>query len=62
VEAARRTYQLVARKYQEGMAAQVELVDARTSYTSAELNLILTRYAYAARRVELERAAALREF
>lgn len=61
VEAARRTYQLVARKYQEGMAAQVELVDARTAYTSAELNLILTRYAYAARRVELERAAALRE-
>jgi outer membrane protein TolC len=59
--AARRTFQLVARKYEEGMSPQVELIDARTTYTRAELNLILTRYAYAARRVELERAAALRE-
>ena len=59
--AARRTYELVERRYQEGIAAQIELIDARTAYTSAGLNLILTRYDYAARWVELERAAALRE-
>jgi outer membrane protein TolC len=59
--AARRTYELVERRYQEGIAAQIELIDARTAFTSAGLNLILTRYDYAARWVELERAAALRE-
>ena len=60
--AARRTWELVQRRYQEGIAPQIELLDARTAYTSAGLNLILTRYDYAARRVEVERAAALREF
>ncbi|HEX6040273.1 TolC family protein [Longimicrobium sp.] len=59
--AARRTYELVERRYQEGIAPQIELIDARTAYTRAGLNLILTRYDYAARWVELERAAALRE-
>jgi outer membrane protein TolC len=58
--AARRTYELVERRYQEGIAAQIELIDARTAFTRAGLNLILTRYDYAARYVELERAAALR--
>jgi outer membrane protein TolC len=59
--AAERTYQLVARRWQEGIAPQIELLDARTSFTAAGLNLILTRYEYAARWVELERAAALRD-
>jgi outer membrane protein TolC len=59
--AARRTYELVERRYQEGIAPQIELIDARTAYTSAGLNLILTRYDYAARWVQVERAAALRE-
>jgi outer membrane protein TolC len=59
--AARRTYELVQRRYQEGIASQIELLDARTAYTSAGLNLILTRYDYAAHWVEVERAAALRE-
>ena len=58
--AAERTYQLVERRWQEGIAPQIELLDARTAFTSAGLNLILTRYEYAARWVELERAAALR--
>jgi outer membrane protein TolC len=58
--AARRTYELVERRYQEGIAPQIELIDARTAYTSAGLNLILTRYDYAARWVQVERAAALR--
>ena len=59
-EAARRSYELVARRYAEGMASTLELLDARTTYTSAELNRVLTRHDYFARRVELERAAALR--
>jgi outer membrane protein TolC len=61
LEAAERTYALVRRRWEQGLAPQIELLDARTSYTRAALNRILTRYAYAARWVELERAAALRD-
>jgi len=60
VAAARRSFELVTRRHAEGMASQIEFIDARTAYTRAELNLILTRQSYAVRAVELERAAALR--
>jgi outer membrane protein TolC len=58
--AARRTFELVRRRYEEGAASPIELVDARTSLTSAELNRVVTAYQYALRYVDLERAAALR--
>lgn len=59
--AARRTFQLVRRRYEEGLAAPIEFIDARTTLTSAELNRVLTVYRYAIRWVDLERAAALRD-
>ncbi len=58
--AARRTFELVRRRYEEGEAPQIELIDARTALTDAELNSTLTLYGYAAKLVDLERAAALR--
>lgn len=61
LEAARRTFELVRRRYEEGVASSIELVDARTAMTSAELNRVLTAYRYAIRRVVLERLAALRD-
>src|SRR5438034_9263344 len=61
LEAARRTFELGRRRYEEGVASPIEFVDARTAYTSAQLNRVLTAYRYAIRWVELERAAALRE-
>jgi len=60
LEAARRSFTLVARRYDEGLAPHVEFVTARAAFTQAELNAVITRFSYAARRVELERAAALR--
>jgi outer membrane protein TolC len=57
---ARRTFSLVSRRYEEGMAPLIEYLDARTTLTEAELNRILTFYDYVARQVELEHAAALR--
>lgn len=60
LRAASRTYDLVLRRYEEGVAPHIELVDARASLTSAELNRVLTLYRYAATTVDLERAAALR--
>jgi outer membrane protein TolC len=61
LEAARRTFTLVRRRYEEGAASPFEMVDARTALTHAELNRVLTAYRYALRRVDLERAAALRD-
>ena len=60
VTAARRSFELVTRRHAEGMASQIEFIDARTAYTRAELNLIVTRQSYAVRAADLERAAALR--
>ncbi len=59
--AARRTFELVRRRYEEGAASPIELVDARTALTSAQLNRVVTGYQYALRYVDLERAAALRD-
>jgi outer membrane protein TolC len=57
---ARRNWDLVRRRSEQGTASLLEALDARTTWTRAALNLILTRYTYASRWVELERAAALR--
>ena len=59
VAAARRSFDLVRRRYELGAASQLELLDARTQFTSAELNRILTETDYRLRRVQLDRAAAL---
>ena len=59
VAAARRTWELTRRRYEQGMASQIELLDARTSLTGAELNRVMTAYDYFLRRVELDRSAAL---
>ena len=56
---ARQTYKLVSRRYQEGMATQVELLDSRTSLTRAELNLTLTQFDLLGRYADVERSAAL---
>ncbi|MDP1892215.1 MAG: TolC family protein [Gemmatimonadaceae bacterium] len=60
VEAARRAFQMVDRRFGEGLAQHLEWADARQQFTAAELNLVLSRFSLAARYVELERAAALR--
>lgn len=60
VAAARRTFELVRRRYDEGVATQLEFIDARTQFTNAELNRVLTAHRYAIRYLDLERAAALR--
>ncbi len=58
--AAERSFALVRRRWEEGLASQVEFLDARTAFTTADLNRVQTVYRYAARYVELERAAAVR--
>lgn len=60
VAAAERAFTLVQRRFAEGLASQLEFIGARSAYTSAAINQILTRFTFATRVVELERAAALR--
>lgn len=59
LEAAERTWQLVRRRAEEGLAPPIELSEARVARTAAQLNAVLTNYDYYLRRVELDRAAAL---
>lgn len=60
LDATRRAFQLVDRRFNEGLAPHLEWSDARSQLTAAELNLVLSRYTMTARVVDLERAAALR--
>lgn len=57
---AERAFMLVQRRYAEGLATPVDFLGARAAYTSAALNQVITRFAFASRVVELERVAALR--
>ncbi|MDB4890164.1 MAG: hypothetical protein JWL61_2019 [Gemmatimonadetes bacterium] len=59
VESSRRAFDLTRRRYEQGLANQLELIDARSALTNAELNRVLTTFDYYLRRVELDRAAAL---
>lgn len=58
-DAASRTFALVQRRFSEGLASQLELLDARTALTTAELNRLITTYEFFQRVVDFERAAAL---
>jgi outer membrane protein TolC len=57
--AAERTWELVRRRAEEGLASPLELSEARTQLTAAELNEVFTTYDYYLRRVALDRAAAI---
>ena len=59
LSAASRSFELVQRRYSEGLASQLELLDARTSLTTAQLNRLITTNDFYQRVVEYERAAAL---
>jgi outer membrane protein TolC len=56
---ARESFRLVNRKYEEGQASQIEFIDARTTLTQAEENLIISRFSYLSGFAEFEKAAAI---
>ena len=55
---AQRSYEMVTRKYELGAAPQIEYIDARTAYTNAASNAIITLYDYYARAANYERVTA----
>ncbi len=61
LQSAKKSFEIVSRRYSEGLASQIEFIDARTNYTSSGINQILTNYDFVQKYVQLERAAALFE-
>ena len=57
-DAAHAAFRIASRKRDEGVINQVEFIDARSTLTSAELNLNLTRFEVLARQAELDYATA----
>jgi outer membrane protein TolC len=62
VQSAIETYRFAERRFREGQALQIELIDARTQLTSAQLNYSLAQLAVLTRAAELERATASYKF
>jgi len=62
VEAAERAFELIRKKYGQGQANQVELINARTQLTNAERKAIIARYDYQIGVAAFERATGTHEF
>jgi outer membrane protein TolC len=62
VQSAQETYRFAERRFREGQALQIELIDARTQLTNAQLNYSLAQLAVLTRAAELERVTAAYNF
>jgi outer membrane protein TolC len=58
---ARESYRIVEKKYGEGQSSLIEYIDARTSMTQAEENLIISKFRYLSAFAEFERITGIRE-
>jgi outer membrane protein TolC len=56
LKSATKSFEIVNRKYREGMVPQIEFLDARVTMTRAEVNLIVKTFDYHTRYAEYERA------
>jgi outer membrane protein TolC len=52
-------FRLVKRRYGEGQANMIEFIDARTTFTQAEENLIISRFTYLSSFAEFEKVTAI---
>ena len=59
VESAQASFKIIRKKYEEGIAAQVEYLDAQTTLTNAAINAVISRYDYYITYAEFERIIAL---
>ena len=61
LRSANKTFEIIDRKFREGISRQIEFIDARSTMTNAELNYIVTTFEYYIRLAELERAVAFHQ-
>lgn len=59
VKTAREGFRLVKRRYEEGQASLIEFIDARTTLTRAEENLIISKFTYLSDYAEFEKVCAI---
>jgi len=59
VKSAREGFRLVNRRYEEGQASLIEFIDARTTLTQAEENLIVSKFTYLSDYAEFEKVCAI---
>lgn len=59
VKNAHEGFRLVNRKYEEGQSSQIEFIDARTTMTQADENLIISKFTYLSAFAEFEKVAAI---
>ena len=62
VSSARETYRLAEKRFKEGQALQIELIDARSQMTNAEIRYSLARLSVLDRAADLERVNASYKF
>jgi outer membrane protein TolC len=62
VESAKASFKLVRKKFEEGVAAQVEYLDAQTTLTNAAINEVISEYDYYITYANFERIVALFKF
>ena len=62
VQSAQETYRLTDRRFREGQALQLELTDARTQLTNAQIRYSLAQLAVLNKAAEVERATASYQF
>ena len=58
LNSAQKSFKIIKKKYDQGMAPQIEYLNARTSLTNAEVNQIIVKYDYFIKYAEFERVAA----
>jgi len=61
VRNAREGFRLVNRKYEEGEASLIEFIDARTTLTQSEENLIISKFSYLTCFAEFEKVTAINQ-
>ena len=59
VKTAREGFRLVKRRYEEGQANLIEFIDARTTLTQAEENVIISKFTYLVDYAEFEKVCAM---
>jgi outer membrane protein TolC len=62
VESAQASFKIIRKKYEEGVAAQIEYLDAQTTLTNAAINEVISEYDYYITYASFERIVALYEF
>jgi outer membrane protein TolC len=62
VESAHASFKIIRKKFEEGVAAQIEYLDAQTTLTNAAINEVISEYDYYITYANFERIVALYEF